>query len=269
MDKNNNNNHSPLISVITVCFNSEKYLEETIKSVINQSYSNIEYIIVDGGSTDGTLNVIRKYEKYISKWISEPDDGIYDAMNKGIKMSNGELIGILNSDDWYEKDAINRVIDFYFQKKEPGIIHGKLNIYQNENFVKTKSPDLSAEAKINFAWHPTCFVPKKIYNKNGLFKKNYKVAADSEFLLRLKKNNVNFYFLNFPITNFRLGGASDNTWKHSLESFKVHKEYYSFFLAFKLFYRKTFLKEINKTIKRLLGEKVRKKISNAYKSIKK
>jgi glycosyltransferase involved in cell wall biosynthesis len=108
----------PLVSIITVVFNGERYLEETIKSVINQTYKNIEYIIIDGGSTDNTLNIIKKYEDKIDYWISEKDKGIYDAINKGIKLSRGELIGIINADDYYEIDVLEKVVSIYTKDSE-------------------------------------------------------------------------------------------------------------------------------------------------------
>jgi len=107
----------PLVSIVTVVYNGEKYLEQTIRSVINQRYDNIEYIIIDGGSTDGTLDIVEKHEKMIDYWISEPDEGIFDAMNKGIKICRGELIGLINADDYYAPNAIERVVSCYLKEK--------------------------------------------------------------------------------------------------------------------------------------------------------
>lgn len=112
----------PLVSIITVVFNGEKYLEQTILSVLNQTYSNIEYIIIDGGSSDATLDIINKYTDKIDYWVSEPDSGIYDAMNKGISLATGQLIGIINSDDWYELDAVEEIVRAY--KDGSTIIYG-------------------------------------------------------------------------------------------------------------------------------------------------
>src|SRR5258705_5340519 len=102
--------YTPLVSIITIVYNGEKYIEDSIRSVINQSYKNIEYIIIDGGSSDNTVSIIKKYEKQIAFWISEKDKGISDAFNKGIAKATGEIIGILNSDDWYERDTVAKAV---------------------------------------------------------------------------------------------------------------------------------------------------------------
>ncbi|MDO4190908.1 MAG: glycosyltransferase, partial [Bacteroidales bacterium] len=126
-------NNTPLVSIITVCFNAEKTIEQTIQSVINQTYSNIEYIIIDGKSTDSTLNIVSKYKDNIATIISEPDNGIYDAMNKGIKLSSGELIGIINADDWYEKDAVKIMVNKYLstENKDNSLYYGMIRIWKN------------------------------------------------------------------------------------------------------------------------------------------
>ena len=126
-------NNIPLISIITVSYNAVKTIEDTILSVINQTYPNIEYIIIDGGSTDGTLDIIKKYQDKITYWVSEPDKGIYDAMNKGIAKANGELIGIINADDWYELDAVQNVV-LEFNNTRPAIYHGGLNIVKASSY---------------------------------------------------------------------------------------------------------------------------------------
>ncbi len=115
--------NAPLISIITVVYNGEKYLKQAIESVINQTYKNIEYIIIDGGSTDNTLNIIKNYHQNISKWVSEPDNGLYDAMNKGIKLATGELIGMVNSDDWSELTAVEIIVNEYLKNDNKQIFH--------------------------------------------------------------------------------------------------------------------------------------------------
>lgn len=199
-----------LVSIITVTYNSAKTLEETIKSVINQSYSNIEYIIIDGGSTDGTLNIIKKYSDYISYWVSEPDKGIYDAMNKGINIAKGEIIGIINSDDWYEKDIINEIVQNYIKYGENKIYHGNIKFHYKNGTFEEKKPIINLKNfyKGTILFHPTFFVPKKIYNTIGVFNLSYKIAADYDFMLRNYINNITFIYINKCISNMRKEGES-------------------------------------------------------------
>ncbi len=254
----------PLVSIITVCLNSEKHIEQAILSVINQNYSPIEYIIIDGESTDGTLDIIKKYQNKISQIVSEKDAGIYDAMNKGIQKANGEIIGIINSDDWYDKDAVEKIVNKYLSTDRLGVIHGDLAVWDSNKIINIKKPNLSNKSKVDFAYHPTCFVPKILYNKFGFFEDKYKIVGDVDLLLRLKKNNVNFYYIPQTIANFRLGGASDKIWKNIEESWKIYKKHFSFFTACKLLYKRTIVRQANETIKKLFGERIRKKISRAY-----
>lgn len=208
---------NPYVSIITVVFNGEKYLEQTILSVINQTYKNIEYIIIDGGSTDSTLNIIQKYSDRIDCWISEPDKGIYHAMNKGIALARGELIGIINSDDWYELNAIEEVIKVY--KGNSTIIYGLMRHVINENFAEVYAAyPTSIPGKM--IPHPTCFVPKLIYDKYGTFDLSYHSCADYHFVLRVYKAGVSFIMIEKILANFRFGGFSFN--KRSLiESFNM------------------------------------------------
>ena len=127
-----NSYSSPLVSIITVVFNGERFIEKTINSVISQTYKNIEYIIIDGGSTDKTLDIIRQYEDRIDYWISEPDNGIYNAMNKGIKLSRGKLIGLINSDDWYMENAVETVVARYLANSDRANIIISGSIYRTD-----------------------------------------------------------------------------------------------------------------------------------------
>ena len=137
------------VSMITVCFNSKDIIEEAIKSVLSQSYKNIEYIIVDGGSTDGTVDAIKKYDKYISKWISEPDNGIYDAMNKGLKLATGNIIGFLNADDFYaDNGAIESVVNT-IKEKDVDCLWGDLVYVNRENTNKIIRYWKSSEYKVS------------------------------------------------------------------------------------------------------------------------
>lgn len=200
------------VSIITVCLNSEKYIEQTIKSILNQTYEDIEYIIVDGKSIDNTLSIIEKYKPLFGarlKVISEKDNGLYNAMNKGIRNSTGDLIGILNSDDWYEKDAIEQAVRKFEESNESIIYGGLLNIDEKSNKIcRIRIPNYR-ELDLYNVNHPTVFVPKKIYDKYGVFLEKYKISADYELMLRFYKNKINFKYIPKIITNFRDGGISN------------------------------------------------------------
>ena len=202
----------PLISIITVVYNGEKYLEETILSVINQTYENIEYIIIDGGSSDGTLDIIKKYEDKIDYWVSERDEGISDAFNKGIKLSKGELIGLLNSDDWYEADAIACIVD----SLKANTLNQKLVFYGDLFFPesnKVQKGDKYFFLKILFIMpllnHPSCFVTRTTYEQVGLFNIKLKLAMDFDFLRRAYLSKTKFIYIDKLITNMRLTGISN------------------------------------------------------------
>lgn len=196
------------VSIITVSYNSVKTIEQTIQSVLGQSYKNIEYIIIDGASTDGTLDVIQKYSKNIACVISEKDNGIYDAMNKGLQKATGELIGIINSDDWYEKDAVENVV-LECKKTDADIIFGNM-LRVDVDGKESLHPMRDFESM----WyqmsipHPTVFIKKKVYDTYGVFDLQYELAADYELLLRLYSQALNFHFCNKIIAHFREGGAS-------------------------------------------------------------
>lgn len=196
------------VSIITVSYNAVNSIERTIRSVLEQSYKNIEYIVIDGQSMDGTQTVIEKYRKYINYYVCEPDNGIYDAMNKGILMATGDIIGIINSDDWYEMEAVEKVVNC-FQSTDAEVVYGNIwNIGKNgEKKCNIKSP-------INHIYfsmvtpHPSVFVKRSIYKKHGMFNVNYKIAADYELILRFYSNGVVFRYIDEMIANFSEGGVS-------------------------------------------------------------
>lgn len=216
------------ISIITVCFNSEKYIQSAIESVISQTYPNIEYILIDGGSTDNTNEIISTFSDKISTHISEPDKGIYDAMNKGIKYANGDLIGILNSDDYYKgKDIIEQIAQVY-QTHKTDCIYANIdyvNPAQNDKIVRKW---VSGPYRVNGfkkGWHPAhpgFFAKKEIFNKFGDYDLSFEVAADFELMLRfLEKNNISSLYFPESIINMRLGGASN---KNLINIIKGNKE---------------------------------------------
>ena len=199
--------NNPKISVVTVCYNAASCLEETILSVINQSYDNIEYIIIDGKSTDGSLDIIDKYADRISRCVSEPDNGIYDAMNKGIRKSTGEIVGIINSGDWYEYTALSTVANSY-KMKHFDMFYADINLVKPNGsiIVKHSKPDKIVTSR---HWnHPTSFVTKKVYNELGGFRCKG-IHDDFEFLLRVKKANKKIAIRNVVLANFMVGGTSN------------------------------------------------------------
>ncbi|TCL59386.1 glycosyltransferase involved in cell wall biosynthesis [Kineothrix alysoides] len=199
-----------LFSIITVCYNSEKTIERTLRSVLEQSVQDFEYIIVDGASSDETLNVIHRYEPLFGdriRVISESDKGIYDAMNKGIMTASGELIGILNSDDYYEKDTLEQVSAAY-EGYEYTIIYGLLRTVADgkEVTVYLKNPDFLEEDMIA---HPSCFITKKIYEQYGMYSLDYPYSADYEFMMRIRKQDeIRFQGIYSILSNFTVDGAS-------------------------------------------------------------
>ena len=204
---------TPLISIITVVYNGEKYLKETIQSVINQTYDNVEYIIIDGGSTDGTLDIIKKYEEKIDYWLSEKDSGIYDAMNKGVTLCSGDIIGIVNADDFIYRDTLQNVAKF-FSDTDAMFTFGQLALADEDGKVFDTAKSIGID-NIKYKLfrhmpflHPTMFVKKEVYEKLGLYNTRYKLSADYDFTLRLVKNNIQFVKLDFSTGVFRLGGQS-------------------------------------------------------------
>lgn len=207
-------NEDIFVSIVTVCYNSEKTIERTLQSVLQQTYQNFEYIIIDGKSQDDTLQIVKSYEdKFCGKMriVSEPDNGIYDAMNKGIRMASGELIGMINSDDYYETDAIEVMTNEYSKKREKyAILYGFQRNYEGE---KETSCVLYHHdyLKRQMITHPTCFVTKSVYEDFGTFNLEYKSSADYEFMMRIyDTGKVHFYPVYRVIANFQMGGMSSS-----------------------------------------------------------
>lgn len=210
------------VSIITVCYNSSATIEDTIKSVLSQDYRDIEYILIDGGSTDSTLGIINKYRDRITSIISEPDEGIYDAMNKGIKNATGEIVGILNSDDFYEaKNVISEMVSKFDSDTE--IVFGDLIFVKPENIEKVTRfyslPNFKAW-KLRFGWmppHPATFIKKSVYDRFGLYKINYKISADYEVFVRfLLVNKVRYKHMGKTLVRMRDGGVSTSGLKSSI-----------------------------------------------------
>lgn len=201
--------YQPLVSIITIVYNGEKHLQQTIESVLGQSYKHIEYLVIDGGSTDNSLNIIRSFDDRITGWKSEKDRGISDAFNKGLAMAKGEIIGIINADDWYEPDAVEKAVGLI---KESDIVYGDLRLIKDgkSDFVlKGNHQFLESEMTIN---HPTVFVRKTCYDRWGIFDEKYKCAMDYELMLRFKTSGSKFRHIPFVLANMRWEGMSDSKW---------------------------------------------------------
>jgi len=216
----------PKVSIITVCLNSEKFLEDTIRSVREQTYKNIEYIVIDGGSTDRTTELIKRYKEDIDYWISEPDKGIYDAFNKGVTASTGEIIGFLNSQDYYlNSNVIQKVVNVFINNQEAKIIYGKTYYVpiDSSEIVGVMGEEFTEEKmrKRNIMPHQSVFAKRKVFERFGLFQSNYKFVMDYEYLLRATKVYPPF-FLDEGLAVMRLGGISDiNKFAVCTELFKA------------------------------------------------
>jgi glycosyltransferase involved in cell wall biosynthesis len=232
-------------SIITVAYNSEKTIERTIKSVLSQSFKNFEYIIIDGGSKDKTNDIINQYkDKFEGRLthISEPDKGIYDAMNKGIALSKGMLIGLLNSDDYYYDNTLSMVYDVYTTTDSKTVITGEL-IFKSETgeqLLKSSKERFLKKTKHykNGVRHPATFVPKAVYDELGLFNIDYKIAADAELMYRIYKAKYEFAFVNKPFLVMCDGGASNSKglYKQLLKENKMFLKTYCPNVASRFFY---------------------------------
>lgn len=213
------------VSIITACYNREKTIQTAIESVISQSYNNIEYIIIDGSSKDRSVEIINRYIDKIDCFVSEKDTGIYNALNKGIKNSTGEIIGLLHSDDFfYSNDTIRKIVDV-FENTDADIVYAN-GMYVDENDISVVKRIYKArkfnEKYLFFGWiplHTTIFVKKEVFDKYGLYLENYKIASDYEISLRWFKNNrLKKVFLNDWVVKMRLGGKSTDFKQQKLKS---------------------------------------------------
>ncbi|MFA5743035.1 MAG: glycosyltransferase family 2 protein [Candidatus Paceibacterota bacterium] len=216
---------TPIISIITVTFNGGKTIESAIKSVLGQSYKNIEYIIVDGGSTDGTLEIVEKYKDRIAKFVSERDKGIYDGMNKGLNLATGDIIGILNSDDLYASDEVIKSVVEKMEEQDADVCWGDLVYVDDKDIDKVLRYWRSSnckKGKFERGWmppHPAFFVRKRVYEKYGKFDLDFRIAADYELMLRfLRKNNVKACYFPKILVKMRIGGESNKNIKNIIRA---------------------------------------------------
>jgi glycosyltransferase involved in cell wall biosynthesis len=200
----------PLVSIVTIVYNGERYIADTIKSVAGQTYPDIEYIIVDGGSTDNTLAIVEQWGTRIAAVISEKDRGISDAFNKGIRRATGSIIGIINADDWYQPDAVEKAVQYL---DGYDVAYGDLQQWKDGHpdfIVKGDHHLLTREMTVN---HPTVFVRRECYERLGMFDEQYKCAMDYDLMLRLFTGGCRFIHIGSVLANMRWGGMSDAQWK--------------------------------------------------------
>jgi len=220
-------NHNYLVTIVTIVLNGKSHIEQTIRSVLNQNYAPIEYIIIDGGSTDGTLSLIEAFTDKIDYFISEPDSGIYDAINKGISLANGSLIGIIHCGDYYETNAVSEAVAGFI-KSGADIIYGDISYIEEHhgltiNLIK-KSDHHNLKTNMSI-FHPATFVHRTCYFQYGLYDLSFRIASDYDYFLKLFLRGVKFYRVDKVLANFRDGGASGN-YKLSLqENIAIRNKY--------------------------------------------
>jgi glycosyltransferase len=204
------------VTVITVSYNSEKTIEDSINCVLNQTYPNIEYIVVDGASKDSTPRILEKYRGRISKIISEPDNGIYDAMNKGVRAATGDVIGFLNADDFYVSNKVLEEVANTFTSKKVDSVYGDLCYVSEENpseIIRYWRAGNYKRSNFLTGWmppHPTFFVKRTMLEKFGAFDATFRLAGDYELILRLLfKNNVSAAYIPYCMVKMRVGGAGN------------------------------------------------------------
>lgn len=219
-----------MISIITATYNSAETINDTIKSVLCQTNKDFEYIIVDGGSTDETIDIVKSYESEFSgrlKWVSEKDKGIYDAMNKGIKMASGDIIGILNSDDYYTSDDIIQTIADAFKCQNVDAIYGDIHFIKDgvpDKCVRYYSSRLFSPFWLRFGFmpaHPSFYCKREVFDKSGLYRLDYKIGSDYEMMVRLfRKHKISSRYVPKDFVTMRTGGASNSNLQSRLTLIK-------------------------------------------------
>jgi glycosyltransferase involved in cell wall biosynthesis len=229
------------VSIITICYNRADTIRDTFESVLSQTYSNFEYIVVDGASQDNTVEIIKQYEPLFQgrmRWLSEKDKGIYDAMNKGIQMATGDIIGILNSDDFYmTEDAIESIVDCFVKTGTDSVYAQLYCVSENNTDKIIRDCTYKSCKRSDFFWgwhppHPAFFVKKKVYEDGGLFDTKYRIASDYDLMLRFFiKERITSVYLKKYIMKMRLGGISQNKRSFKLkryEEIQILKQYYHY-----------------------------------------
>lgn len=210
------------ISIITVCYNSDKTIEDTLKSVVSQTYKDIEYIVIDGGSKDKTLDIINQYKIHIDFWVSEPDKGLYDAINKGIQKATGDFVGIINSDDvFYENDTIEKIAKYITENPDLDAVTGDIIQHKNNRIIRKYSSEDWTPEKLKIGFmppHPSIFIKTNLFQQFGYYREDYKIGADYELIVRyFLKNKISYKYSGIITTSMAVGGASSS----GLKSYKM------------------------------------------------
>jgi glycosyltransferase len=226
-----NQNKLILITIITVVYNNVKHIKGAIKSVISQNYPNIEYVVIDGNSNDGTLEVLEEFRNQISVLLVEPDRGIYDALNKGISLSNGEFIGFLHSDDFFANNEVISDIAKVIKNDNSAVVYGDLDYVNNKSIVRRWKSGNFSHRKLDYGWmppHPTFYARRNLYENYGSFNLNYKIASDYDCMLRFLQKDIVVSYIPKVLIKMRLGGASNrsirNIIQKSLEDYRIMKD---------------------------------------------
>lgn len=257
------------LSIITIVLNDEQNIEKTILSVIHQKDVDVEYIVIDGSSTDETLNIIEKYKDKIDVLVSEKDNGIVDAFNKGAQLASGNVIGIVNSGDFLEEDVLKSVHNAFVEGVD--IVYGNVQYWDKGKKDYIFSADHNYLGKFMSINHPAVFVKKEVYNKFGLFDEDYPVAMDYELMLRFFINGVAFKHIDKILSNMALGGISDINWQQAYkEAYMIRKKHLGFGIGLYFSYVFQVLKRhISNFLSKVGLEKIKKIYRNRFATIKK
>lgn len=223
------------VSIITTCYNRAGTIRSAIESVLAQNYPDIEYIVVDGASTDGSVEIIKEYEGRIAKIVSEPDHGMYEAINKGIRLVTGDVIGLVHSDDFfYDSHVVSRIVE-QLERTGADFLYGNGLFVNAENTDKVVRKWIGGDYrlwKVRHGWlplHPTCYIRREVIEKRGLYNETYKIAADSDFLLRyLLGGDITVTYLDEYIVRMRMGGLSTDSekrkqmWREDIRMYHSH-----------------------------------------------
>jgi glycosyltransferase involved in cell wall biosynthesis len=238
------------VSIITICYNRKSTIENALKSVLGQDYSNIEYIVIDGNSTDGTKEIIESYYGKITKYISEPDQGMYDAINKGLHLATGDIVGLMHSDDeFYDRSVVSKIVRAFEKLPNIDAVYGDGIYVSNDDeqkIIRNRIGGAFDFKKIEWGWlplHPTVYMKKSIIEKYGYYNLDFTIASDTEFLLRyLFQHKINIFYLNQYVVKMRMGGMSTShkrAFQVLQEDYRIYK--YHGISAFKTVFLKKLL----------------------------